>query len=1046
MLSPKKETLTSMIAFQSQILADRTGNLPRPCRNAGWLGARIFCVVIAPILAVLSLSLSNAQAVAAAQGPIAYGQVELAQAAHENGAAAVEPLVPPRGRLDWPSAWSPVKQTDPTADGQAPRAQTAADGAAGAATGAPAVDPAPAPAPDGAVPGNGQPAPIDVAPQIIPPGVEVQAVSPGASGEAPSANTVAAPPKSPAPAGPNQQLDTRQEVAPTAQPSQQTETKPDTASKAIDTKEVALPADLQRAIRPVAALESRMDALFKTVERIKDREGELVQLQPQIETLINGADEQASVLQPRLADLQSQRDKLGPAPNGDAAVPESAEIQKERTRLNALVAAADGAIKKAELQKVRGRQLIGRIQSLRQSIFTRNTFERTPSPLSLGVVGQAFESIAPGLQQADVIVSQWVNTARRQGLAVGLLLLLALCTYVATRMVANRILLSKLSQEGPEPGFFEKGLAAGLFAPLVALPAILAGTILYFGLDRLALIYLQFGSFARVGLVALIVWEVSTSLARAYLQPQRPRWRVAEVDDGVAWRLYRIIQAIAAVYAVDMILREIYPLLFVPIDARIFSAFIVSVTFAVMFYLLARTPLPKAQTLTTGLLTGVRPEFIKLPLLLLSVFIVVAGAIGYVALARYVAGQVVLTSAAMLLVVIAFVAIRAIGHHPEFLAAMSSQPKDDEAQGVLSLTVEQQRYAVKLVTFVLYCVLAILAPILLLFSFGFSWIEISSVINRALFGFEVGGVRISLLQVAIALGLFAGILLLTRTVQSGLANSVFQPGRTDQGLANSIKTGIGYVGFAVAALAGLSYAGLDITNLAIVAGALSVGIGFGLQSIVNNFVSGLILLVERPIKVGDWIKVADQQGYVRRISVRSTEIETFERASVIVPNSELIAGTVTNLTHRNAMGRLQVNVGVSYAADPEQVQAILLKAAENCELVARHPPPFVVFEDFGDSALMFSLRVYLADINRGLSTQTVLRTEIFKGLKTAGIEIPYPQRDLHLRDLDGVKDMLARAAAERMRSEMARPSTRSDEENAADIQPAAATASGTTNS
>ena len=165
---------------------------------------------------------------------------------------------------------------------------------------------------------------------------------------------------------------------------------------------------------------------------------------------------------------------------------------------------------------------------------------------------------------------------------------------------------------------------------------------------------------------------------------------------------------------------------------------------------------------------------------------------------------------------------------------------------------------------------------------------------------------------------------------------------------------------ALAALLAISYAGFDITNLAIVAGALSVGIGFGLQSIVNNFVSGLILLIERPIKVGDRIVVGDQQGMVRRISVRATEIETFDRASLIVPNSELITGRVLNWTHRDSLGGVSVKVGVGYDADPEQVIAILRKCANEHREVLRSPAPGASFEGFGDSALIFGLRVCAA--------------------------------------------------------------------------------------
>ena len=231
--------------------------------------------------------------------------------------------------------------------------------------------------------------------------------------------------------------------------------------------------------------------------------------------------------------------------------------------------------------------------------------------------------------------------------------------------------------------------------------------------------------------------------------------------------------------------------------------------------------------------------------------------------------------------------------------------------------------------------------------------------------------------------------------------------RLDPGIANSVDTVVGYVGIALAALLSVSYAGLDITNLAIVAGALSVGIGFGLQSIVNNFVSGLILLIERPIKVGDRIVVGDQQGLVRRISVRATEIETFDRASLIVPNSELITGRVLNWTHRDSLGAVNVKVGVGYNSDPEQVIAILMKCAEDHPEVLRTPAPGAALEGFGDSALLFNLRVSLPDIDKAGAVQSDLRVAIFKALGAAGIEIPFNQVDVNLRDLEAIKAYLA---------------------------------------
>ena len=166
---------------------------------------------------------------------------------------------------------------------------------------------------------------------------------------------------------------------------------------------------------------------------------------------------------------------------------------------------------------------------------------------------------------------------------------------------------------------------------------------------------------------------------------------------------------------------------------------------------------------------------------------------------------------------------------------------------------------------------------------------------------------------------------------------------------------------------------------------------------MNNFVSGLILLAERPIKSGDWIVTAGGEGYVKKISVRSTEIETFDRATVIVPNSTLITDTVTNWTHDTKSGRVILPIGVGYDSDPEQVQEILLSCAQDNKMILGRPAPVVYFVDFGASSLDFQLRCYLSDINYSMSVKSDLRFKILKALRDAKIEIPYPQQDVHIR-------------------------------------------------
>ncbi len=220
----------------------------------------------------------------------------------------------------------------------------------------------------------------------------------------------------------------------------------------------------------------------------------------------------------------------------------------------------------------------------------------------------------------------------------------------------------------------------------------------------------------------------------------------------------------------------------------------------------------------------------------------------------------------------------------------------------------------------------------------------------------------------------------------------------------TLVTMTGYCGIAVAVIIGLSVAGFSFSNLAVIAGALSVGIGFGLQNIVNNFVSGLIILFERPVKRGDWISIGNTQGFVQKISVRSTLIQTFDRSDVIVPNSELISNQVTNMTLHDNYGRIIVPIGVAYGSDTELVRTILLEiAAANPEVVndSSAPKPQVLFLAFGDNALQFELRCHLRNIDRRLAVTSEINYGIDRAFRRHNISIPFPQRDLYIKEWPG---------------------------------------------
>jgi small-conductance mechanosensitive channel len=277
------------------------------------------------------------------------------------------------------------------------------------------------------------------------------------------------------------------------------------------------------------------------------------------------------------------------------------------------------------------------------------------------------------------------------------------------------------------------------------------------------------------------------------------------------------------------------------------------------------------------------------------------------------------------------------------------------------------------------------------------WDSVFFVFTRELF--QLGGRPVSLLVLMQFILLIAVVIVVARLMRRVLRDRLLARTHLDLGLQDAIARISGYAVLVIGTMIGLQTLGFELTSLTVVAGALGVGLGFGLRNIIENFVSGLIILGERPIQLGHRIEVGDTIGRVVQIGARSTAVLTNDNIRIIIPNSELITGRVVNWSHGDGQIRLRVPVGVSYLSDVQLVQKLLLEVAAANESVLEDPAPTVIFVEFGESALNFELRVWTQELlDRPGRLTSQLNFSIWEKFRQHDIKIPYPQRDLYLKE------------------------------------------------
>ncbi|MBV9628076.1 MAG: mechanosensitive ion channel family protein [Xanthobacteraceae bacterium] len=717
-------------------------------------------------------------------------------------------------------------------------------------------------------------------------------------------------------------------------------------------------------------------------------------------------------LDPALAAAKDQLGLLGAAPAAGQP-PEPDDVAQTRAERTYYLGVLTGGEKEIDSANLRIENLIDTIQDIRRKNFATRLLQPVP-----GIYSSQTWSKVPGYvplasQRIRDIMLGWWSTVSDQDdvlLAVseaGLLLLVlaAVAAYGAWRLRRRR-------SDEDQP-FWRRAAVTGAIVLLWTLPVVVPIAFIY------ALVadthelpervdWLLYSTAQSI----VIVLAVSILVISAFA-PRVPHWRLIPVSDRTARRICGLLLALAVVYGASTLLYMVTRVAQAPFALTVAVALPSCLLVAGIIAAILLTPLEakhQDRTLSPRLLAVLRA-----PVWIAVFAIIISALAGYLALARFLAQQVVVTGSILAFAYLLLLWVDGLMQgFCDDRAATGHWLKEKFGENQR----RREQLALPLGLFLKAVVIIASVPLILL-QWGYTWPDVYDWYTQLFFGFRVGSTQISiavLLASVIVFGLSYGA---ARLFQGWLDERVLKPAGISGGLRDSIRVGVGYVGVVIAALAAFSYAGFNLSNLAILAGAFSVGIGFGLQSVVNNFVSGLILLAERPIKVGDLVVVGGEEGYVRKISVRSTEVETFERASVMIPNSYFITEKVKNWTLRDNMRRIAIPVTVAHGSDPRAVKAILLKVANDHPSVLTLPAPSYDFEDFGVNGLTFKLFAFI-DLRAGGNVAADLRIAILEAFQENGILIPSRQAEVTLQTID-----LLRETAQYLSPDQHKPRTES---------------------
>jgi len=699
---------------------------------------------------------------------------------------------------------------------------------------------------------------------------------------------------------------------------------------------------------------------------------------------------------PELDSLNARVTVLGPPPEKGAPA-ERSDIAAERSALERQRGALDGEIKSAKSISVEVQQLVGDIAEKRRANFQARLSQRTASPLTPAFWKNIASNLSTDKARLDTVRSGAV-TAVEDGFApdnrvyaiAGIVI--AIFLIVLGRWWAERALMRLTSDRMPH-GRLRRSALALAFVVVATVFTGFGAEAVWIGLDWHNAFSDTENQLARALVGAVFFGSFVAGLGRALLSARRPSWRLPEITNEIASALAPFPWLLGGAIALSIVLRRINSVANASLAATVAASLVSALLYgAIVLWALIRIARVRRQAPThVDTKPGEAPPHSLWTTLALAVAwaatVTALGAalLGFVAFAQFIAALIV----RVLIVGGAFFLLVHLIEDLSFTLVGAREKWMHETLGVEKRTLDQ----VAVVLSGTFRVVAFaFALSLALAGFGSGRAELSQLSAQlGTSALKVGSIDITPDAVLGAVAVFFLGMLALRVLKRWLHDRYLPTTKLDPAMRASVTTLLGYAGAIVVFGFALSALGLSVDRIAWVASALSVGIGFGLQAVVQNFVSGLILLVERPVKVGDWVALGEIEGDIRRINVRATEIQMGDRSTMIVPNSELITKTVRNVTLANAQGRVQIRLPMPLDTDADAVIAAMRSAFSSNPAVLENPAMSVTLDGIQNATLIFVGVAFIENPRQAGSVKSDILLDMLARLREGGIEMVKPQ-------------------------------------------------------